>query len=259
MPKRDSPRDDTGDRLTQHNKLLKALPTAEYQQLRPHLESLLLPAKQVLYDDRQPIEYIYFLQSGTASLLTRMEDGSYIEVVMVGNESVIGVPIFLGVEQLNWQACWQSLPGEALRIRSDRFKQIAQTTTVLPILLRRYTQTLLNQITYLAVCHHQHSIKEFYCRWLLTAQDRVGSDEFFLTQDFLAQLLGVRRASISEIAASLREAGLVEYHRGKMRILHRPGLEKNVCECYTKLKKEYTLLHKAYQQFHRGHKAAGIV
>jgi CRP-like cAMP-binding protein len=251
MPKR--------ERLAQHNKLLKALPTAEYQQLRPHLESLTLPTKQVLYNDRQPIEYIYFLQSGAASLLTRMEDGSYIEVVMVGNESVIGVPIFLGVEQLNWQACWQSLPGDALRMRADHFKDTVQSMTFLPTLLRRYTQTLLNQITYLAVCHHQHSIRESYCRWILTAQDRLGTDEFCLTQAFLAQLLGVRRASISEIATSLQKTGLVQYQRGKIRILHRAGLEKNVCECYTKLKKEYTLLLQAYQQLQLDPKATGIV
>jgi CRP-like cAMP-binding protein len=239
MPKR--------DRKTCHNKLLLALPRDEYQLLKPHLEPLTLQPKQVLYEESQPIEYIYFLQSGMASLLTRMENGSFLEVIAVGHEAVIGLSIFLGVDQLPWQACWQCLPGDVWRIDATLFKQIVQTTQRLPILLLRYTQTLLNQIAYLSVCNHQHSIRESFCRWLLTAQDRVGTGELHLTQDFLAHLLGVRRASISTIAASLRQEGILEYNRGRIQILHRPGLEAQACECYAKIRQEYELLLKTYQ------------
>lgn len=248
MPKRDSLRDGKAERKACRNKLLLALPRDEYQQLSPHLEPLTLQSKQVLYKDSQPIEYIYFLQSGMASLLTRMENGSFLEVITVGHEAVVGLSIFLGVDQLLWQGCWQCLPGDALRIEATLFKQIVQTTQHLPSLLLRYTQTLLNQIAYLSVCNHQHSIRESFCRWLLTAQDRIGTGELCLTQDFLAQLLGVRRASISAIATSLRQKGILQYSRGRIQILHRPGLEAQACECYAKIKQEYEQLLTAYQQ-----------
>jgi CRP-like cAMP-binding protein len=237
------------DRTTYRNKLLLALPKDESQQLRPHLEQLTLQPKQVLYDSSQPIEYIYFLQSGLASLLIRMENDSFVEAVTVGHEAMIGLSIFLGVDQLPWQACWQSLPGDALRIKVSSFKRILQTTMFLPVLLQRYTQTLLNQIVYLSVCNHQHSIREVFCRWLLTALDRAGGDEVCLTQNFLAQLLGVRRASISPIAASLQRQGILHYSRGRIQILHRAGLEAQVCECYAKIKHEYDLLLHSYKQF----------
>jgi CRP-like cAMP-binding protein len=175
------------------NQLLAALPKGECDRLLPYLELCSLQVKEFLYTDNQPIEYVYFLQSGVASLLTCMDDGTFIEVATVGNESMVGVPIFLGVQQISWQACLQIFPGDALRMRAEIFKREVTPQSPLHELLQLYTQALLNQITHLSACNRLHSLKQRCCRWLLGTTDKTGSQELMLTQESLSKILGVRR------------------------------------------------------------------
>jgi CRP-like cAMP-binding protein len=228
------------------NKLLTALPRAEYERLLPHLEPLPLKFKQILYEAHQPIQHVYFLQSGVASLMNRMGNGIAVEVATMGREAMIGLPIFLGVGQVSGQTCSQILPGNAMRMSAEIFKREITPASPLHILLQRYTQALLNHVAQLAACNRLHSVKDQYCRWLLGTHDRVGSDQFHLTQESLSQVLGVRRASVSQVATSLQQAGLLHYSRGKMNILNRAGLEASSCECYTKIKQEYDRLMSAH-------------
>jgi CRP-like cAMP-binding protein len=234
-------------RIYRENRLLAALPKEEYERLIPHLEPLPIKVKEFLYTHNQPIEYVYFLQSGAASLLTHMDDNTFLEVATVGNEAMVGLPVFLGVHQISWQACLQILPGHALRMPAETFKREVTPASPLHALLQRYTQALLNQVTHLAACNRLHSTKQRCCRWLLGTFDRTGSEQLNLTQESFSQMLGVRRASVSEVAASLQQAGILRYSRGKMRILDRNGLEANSCECYGKIKREYDCLLGAYR------------
>ncbi|MBW4509089.1 MAG: Crp/Fnr family transcriptional regulator [Scytonematopsis contorta HA4267-MV1] len=234
-------------RISMENRLLAALPKGEYERLIPHLEPFAIKAKEFLYTDNQPIEHVYFLQSGAASLLTRMDDNTFLEVATVGNEAMVGLPVFLGVHQISWQACLQIIPGSALRMRAEIFQREVPPTSSLHMLLQRYTQALFNQVTYLAACNRLHSTKQRCCRWLLGTYDRTGSEQLNLTQESLSQMLGVRRASVSEVAVFLQQAGMLRYSRGKMHILDRNGLEANSCECYGKIKREYDGLLGAYR------------
>jgi CRP-like cAMP-binding protein len=236
------------------NKLLAALPKEECDRLLPYLEFCSIPVKEFLYTDNQPIEYVYFLESGVASLLTRMGDDTFIEVATVGNESMVGLPVFLGVQQISWQACLQVIPGNAFRMRAEIFKREVTPLSPLYKLLQLYTQALLNQITHLAACNRLHSIKQRCCRWLLGTFDKTGSQELMLTQESLSKILGVRRASISEVAIYLHEADLLRYSRGKMHILSRDGLKKASCECYDKLRSEYDCLLGIYRDENRNEK-----
>jgi CRP-like cAMP-binding protein len=229
------------------NKLLAALPQDERDRLFPYLELCSLQAKEFLYTASQPIEYVYFLQSGVASLLTRMDDGTFIELATVGNESMVGIPLFLGVRQMSWQACLQIFPGDALRMRAEVFKREVTIHSPLHGLLQLYTQALLNQISYLAACNRLHSVKQRCCRWLLGTVDKTSSHELILTQESLSRIIGVRRASINEVAASLQEAGLLRYSRGKMHILNRDGLRYISCECYDKIRQGYDCLLEVYR------------
>ncbi len=223
------------------NKLLAALPKEEYQRLLPNLESVSLPLKQVLYELNQPIEYAYFLNSGTASLLNIMEDGQTIEAATVGKEGMIGVPLLLGTTQIPLMVIVQ-VPGDGLRMKADVFKAQVYAGSPLHTLLLLYTQTLMNQISQTAACNRLHSIEARCCRWLLMTRDRVESDSFPLTQEFLSYMLGVRRASVSEVAATLQKSGLIDYHRGQITIRDRQGLEATACQCYHSTKQEFQRL-----------------
>lgn len=223
------------------NKLLVALPNSEYERLFPKLQPVSLPFTQRLYEQNEPIEYLYFINRGVVSMLNIMEDGGAIEVATVGNEGFIGIPLLLGAERSPLEAFVQ-IPGDALRIKADVFKREITPGSPSYNLLLRYTQALIDQLGQSAACNRLHSIEERCCRWLLLTQDRVGSDEFPLTHEFLAQMLGVRRASVSIVAAVLQKAGLISYHRGKMMIVDRKGLEAGACECYQVIKAEYDRL-----------------
>ncbi|KAF3888979.1 MULTISPECIES: Crp/Fnr family transcriptional regulator [Nostocales] len=223
------------------NRLLGAIPPEEYQRLLPHLKPVFLEYKQILYQPNEPIEHVYFPNNGVISLLTVMENGEAVEVATVGNEGMIGLPVFLEANTIPGQA-FSQIPGEALQMRADVFKREVTSASPLFKLLQSYTQALFNLIAQSAACNRLHSIEERFCRWMLMTQDRVGSNEFPLTHEFLGQMLGVRRASVSVVAATIQKAGFISYRRGKMSILDREGLEDITCECYGIVKAEFDRL-----------------
>lgn len=223
------------------NKLLTALPREEYKRLLPNLEPVSLPFKQVLYQPNEPIQHVYFPNRGVGSTVIVMGDGGTVEVATVGNEGMIGTPVLLGADQLPAETFMQ-IPGEGLCIKVDVFRSEVPPGSSFHNLLLRYIQALLNQIAQSAACNRLHSVEERASRWLLMTRDRADSDEFPLTQEFLSAMLGVRRASVSEVAATLQKAGLIRYHRGNMTILDRQGLEACSCECYQVVKQQYDRL-----------------
>jgi CRP-like cAMP-binding protein len=223
------------------NRLLAALPLEEYELLLPNLETVSLPLKYVLYEPNKPIEHVYFPIHGVVSLVTIMEDGVAVEIATVGNEGMIGLPVFLGSEIIPMKA-FSQIPGKGIRIKADVFKDLLNQGSSLHGLLQRYTQALFNQTAQSAACNRLHSIEERCCRWLLMIHDRVDSDEYLLTQEFLSQMLGVRRASVNVVASILQKARLIRYSRGRITILDRLGLETASCECYARIKQEFDRL-----------------
>jgi len=219
------------------NRLLAALPNEEYLSLLPHLETVSLAFKEVIYKSREPIEQVYFPNNGVISLLTNMEPGTIAEVGLVGLEGMAGLPVFLGVETMPLQAIVQ-VPGDAMRMKTDVFKDLLNRGSSLHSLLLRYTYALMLQISQSAACNCHHSVSKRCCRWLLMTHDRVSSDSFPLTHQFLSQMLGVRRASVTVVAGMLQQAGLIAYSHGQVTILKRIGLEEAVCGCYGLAKQE---------------------
>lgn len=219
------------------NRLLAALPQQEYERLLPNLEPVSLSLKLVLYEPNAPIEYAYFPNSGATSMLNLMQDGQTIEAATVGKEGMIGVPLLLGTNQIPLQVIVQ-VPGDGLRMKADVFKDQVYWGCPLHTLLLRYMQALMNQISQTAACNRLHSVEQRCCRWLLMTQDCVELGSFPLTHEFLSYMLGVRRASVSEVAATLQRSGLIDYQRGQITIRDRKGLEAACCECYQKNKQE---------------------
>ena len=219
------------------NRLLTALPRAEYDRLRPHLEKVSLPLKDILYEANGPIPHVFFPLNGVVSLVVMMEGGFTLELSTIGNEGMVGTPVFLGSDSSPTRAISQ-VPGEALRMETKVFEGEMKLGGPLYRLVQRYTQAMINQISQSTVCNHRHSVEKRMCRWLLMSHDRVGVDEFPLTQEFLAQMLGVRRPTVTAVAGILQKAGLITYHRGRMTILDRKGLEAASCECYEVVAKE---------------------
>ena len=222
-----------------NNRLLTALPRDEYERLLPNLETVSLAFKQVLYEPRETIDQIYFPNTGVVSLLTILEDGIAGEVGMVGNEGIVGVPLFLGVETMPFRSIVQ-VPGDAMRMKADVFKSLQGNS--LHDLLNRYTYALMLQISQSVVCNSYHSVEQRCCRWLLMTRDRVVSNQFPITQEFLSEMLGVRRASVTLVAGMLQKAELIRYSRGQMTILDGIGLEKASCTCYRVVKEEFDRL-----------------
>ncbi|MBD0345672.1 MAG: Crp/Fnr family transcriptional regulator, partial [Coleofasciculus sp. Co-bin14] len=217
------------------------LPQEEYKRLLPNLELVSLNFKQIIYKPDEPIEYVYFPNRGVISLVNVTEDGRTVEAGMVGNEGMAGIPLFLGADKMPGLAISQVV-GDAVRMKADIFKREVTPATSLYKLLLRYTQALLNQISQSVACNSLHPVEGRCCRWLLMCHDRVRSDQFMLTQELLSQMLGVRRASVSVVAATLQNAGLIRYRRGKITILDREGLEAGSCECYRVVKQEFDRL-----------------
>lgn len=222
------------------NRLLAALPRKEFDRLRPELESIAMTVKYVFYEANAVIRHVYFPLGGVASVVISMKDGVTVEVGLIGNEGMVGIPAFLGADRSPTKAFTQ-VPGAALRMRADTFKRLAETGPLRDI-LQRYSQAMLTQVSQSVACNHLHSVEERMCRWLLMTHDRMGADEFPLTQEFLAQMLGVRRPSVTVIAGSLQGAGLISYHRGQVRIRKRQELEAASCECYGVVKAEFDRL-----------------
>ena len=219
------------------NRLLVALTSDDYDRLLPHLEKVSLSLRDILYEANGPIPHVFFPLYGVVSLVIIMEGGFTLEVGTIGNEGMVGTPVFLGSGSSPTRAISQ-VPGEALRMETTVFQEEMRRGGPLYGLVQRYTQAMINQISQSTVCNHRHSVAKRMCRWLLMSHDRVGTDEFPLTHEFLAQMLGVRRPTVTAAAGILQKAGLISYHRGRLTVLDRKGLEAASCECYEVVAKE---------------------
>jgi len=221
----------------QQNHLLAGLPVEVLNRLIPGLELVALPFGKVLYESGDILQYVYFPIDSIVSLLYRMEDGSSAEVSVVGNEGFLGIALFMGGESTSSQAVVQSA-GYAYRLQGQQFKEEFHRHGELQVLLLRYTQALITQMTQTAVCNRHHSIDQQLCRWLLLCLDRLPGNRLTMTQELMANMLGVRREGITEAAGKLQKQGAIEYGRGQITVLDRPTLEKLCCECYAVVKKE---------------------
>jgi CRP-like cAMP-binding protein len=223
------------------NRLLAALPEPELQRLAPTLEPVLLTVGTALYESGRPQPYLYFPASGIVSLLYLLENGASTEIALTGREGVVGVSLFMGGDVTPSRAVVQ-IAGHGWRVRAAAMKRSFERGEALQGLLLRFTQALLTQMTQTAVCNRHHAVDQQLCRWLLFALDRLGSSEVRMTQERIANLLGVRREGITEAAGKLQEAELIEYSRGRIRVLDRGALEARACECYAVVTGEYERL-----------------
>ncbi len=220
------------------NRLLAALPAKDYARLLLKFEEIPLTFAKTFYEPGDIIHHVYFPNNGIISLLSAVEERSLVEVGIVGNEGFVGVPVFLGVKTSNNRAIVQGA-GAALEMKSTDFLAECNNGGVLPRLLQRYTHSLLMQISQSAACNRFHPIEARLARWLLMTSDRMESDEFQITQEFLSNMLGVRREGVSKSATQLQQNELIHYSRGKITILNRAGLEAVACRCYFIIKEEY--------------------
>lgn len=221
----------------QQNHLLAALPADVQNRLVPDLELMELPFGKVLYQSGDILRHVYFPIDSIVSLLYVMENGASAEVSVVGNEGLVGIALFMGGESTPSQAIVQS-PGHAYRLLGQRFKDEFHRHSEMQVLLLRYTQALITQMAQTAVCNRHHSIDQQLCRWLLLCLDRLPSNRLTMTQELMANMLGVRREGITEAAGKLQKQGAIEYGRGQITVLDRPTLEKLCCECYSVVRKE---------------------
>ena len=225
----------------QKNKLLAALPAAEFERWLPMLEWVDMPLGHVLYESGKTLSHIYFPITSIISLLYVMENGASAEIAVVGNEGLVGVSLFMGGGSTPSRAVVQSA-GAGFRLKAEDMKvEFDRGGPVLHLLLR-YTQALITQMSQTAVCNRHHSLDQQLCRWLLLSLDRLSGNELIMTQELIANMLGVRREGVTEAAVSLQSAGLIRYARGRINIIDRPGLERRSCECYAVVKKEYDRL-----------------
>jgi len=230
-----------GPRDPRQNHLLAALPAPESKRLYPHLELVPLPLGEVLYESGDQLHYVYFPTESIVSLLYVMADGASAEIAVVGNEGLIGIALFMGGETMPNRAVVQSA-GHAYRLRGQVLKDEFNHNGELQHLLLRYTQALLTQMSQTAVCNRYHTVDQQLCRWLLLSMDRLPSNELRMSQELIANMLGVRREGVTVAAGKLQSAGLIDYSRGHIKVLDRPRLEARVCECYQVVKTEFDRL-----------------
>jgi CRP-like cAMP-binding protein len=223
------------------NRILARLPADEIARLAPYLEPTPLDFKQVLYGAGDPIRHVYLPVSGVVCWLSAIDDGNTVEVATIGSEGMVGLHVLLGGNTSTVKVMVQ-VPGQALRIKSEDFREVTQNSVTLVRLLYRYLDAFLTQVTRSVGCNTFHSVEKRCCRWLLMTHDRVRSNRFPLTHELLAQMLGVRRASITVAASNLQKAGLIRYVHGKIDVLDRAGLEAAACSCYRAVKNEYDRL-----------------
>jgi CRP-like cAMP-binding protein len=223
------------------NHLLAALPASEFERVAPHLQLVTLTLGEVLYESGGQLKHVYFPTNSIVSLLYVMQDGASAEIAVVGNEGILGISLFMGGETTPSRAVVQS-EGVAYRLPAKSLKQEFNRAGPMMHLLLRYTQALITQMSQTAVCNRHHSIDQQLCRWLLLSIDRLTSDELTMTQELIANMLGVRREGVTEAAGKLRDAGIIEYSRGHIKVLDRRKLEQQVCECYAVVKKEFDRL-----------------
>ena len=223
------------------NHLLDALPAGDYERLLPHLELVPMRLGDVLYESGVQLRYVYFPTTSILSLLYVMEDGASAEIAIVGNEGILGISLFMGGETTPSRAVVQSA-GHAFRLKADLLKTEFGRFGPTMHLLLRYTQALITQMAQTAVCNRHHSVDQQLCRWLLLSLDRLQTSELSMTQELIANMLGVRREGVTEAAGKLQDAGLISYKRGRIAVLDRPGLEVRSCECYRVVKTEFDRL-----------------
>jgi len=223
------------------NHLLAALPQAEWLRLQPLLEWVDLPLGQVLYESGRTLSHVYFPSTAIISLLYVMENGASAEIAVVGNEGLVGISIFMGGGSTPSRAVVQSA-GSGWRLRAQDVRdEFNHSGPVMHVLLR-YTQALITQMAQTAVCNRHHTLDQQLCRWLLLSLDRLDGNELVMTQELIANMLGVRREGVTDGALKLQKLGLIRYARGHITVLDRPGLEARTCECYAVVKKEYDRL-----------------
>jgi CRP-like cAMP-binding protein len=223
------------------NHLLAALPREEFERLSSQLELVAMPLGEVLYEAGGRLRHVYFPTTSIVSLLYVMADGASAEIAVVGNEGILGISLFMGGETTPSRAVVQSA-GYGYRLKAKLLKQeFARGGPVMRLLLR-YTQALITQMAQTAVCNRHHSVEQQLCRWLLLSLDRLSTFELTMTQELIANMLGVRREGVTEAAGKLQRAGLIRYKRGRITVLDRPGLEQEVCECYAVVQKEFDRL-----------------
>jgi CRP-like cAMP-binding protein len=221
----------------QQNHLLAALPAEVQERIVPYLELASMPLGKVLYESGDALRHVYFPTDSIISLLYVMESGASAEISVVGNEGLVGIALFMGGESTTGRAIVQSA-GNAYRLLGKRFKdEVARHGELLHLMLR-YTQALLTQMAQTAVCNRHHTIDQQLCRWLLLSLDRLAGNQLTMTQELIANMLGVRREGVTEAAGRLHKDGVIEYRRGHITVLDRPRLEALCCECYAVVKKE---------------------
>lgn len=223
------------------NKLLSALPAPDYARLVSHLEPIPMALGKVIYESGGTQSYVYFPASSIVSLLYVMQNGASAEIAVVGDEGVVGVALFMGGETMPSRAVVQS-GGHGYRLRAKLLKEEFHRGGNVQHLLLRYTQALITQMAQTAVCNRHHTVEQQLCRWLLLSLDRLPSNEITMTQELIANMLGVRREGVTEAAGRLQKQGMIRYSRGRITVTDRSGLEKCVCECYAVVKLEYDRL-----------------
>jgi CRP-like cAMP-binding protein len=224
-----------------NNHLLAALPESEWQRWQQFLEKVEMPLGQVLYEAGATLTHVYFPTTSIVSLLYVMENGASAEIAVVGNEGLVGISLFMGGESTPSRAVVQSA-GHGLRLKAQLMKDEFDRAGPVLHLLLRYTQALITQMSQTAVCNRHHSLDQQLCRWLLLSLDRLRANELAMTQELIANMLGVRREGVTEAALKLQQAGLISYARGHITVLDRAGLEQRTCECYAVVKREYDRL-----------------
>ena len=223
------------------NGLLDSLPIDEWQRWGSQLEPVRLSLGEVIFEPGGRLTHVYFPTTAIVSLLFVMEDGASAEIAVVGNEGIVGIALFMGGESTLNRAVVQSA-GDALRLNATQLmREFNRGGPVLHLMLR-YTQALLTQMAQTAVCNRHHTVDQQLCRWLLLSMDRLSFNELAMTQELIANMLGVRREGVTEAAGRLQDAGLIQYHRGHIKVLDRAKLEQRVCECYHVVKREYDRL-----------------
>jgi CRP-like cAMP-binding protein len=233
----------TSNDLPVGNRLLDSLPPSDRARVAPHVEAERLELKQVLFEPGKRLDHVYFPLTAVVSLLNLVEDHSGVEIATVGNEGLVGLPISWGINALNPKEIVQAqVPGDALVMDPEGFADRLAEGGGFAEVVHRYTQAFVSQIGQQVACNGLHTIEERCARWMLLTHDRVGAEEFPLTQEFLAQMLGVRRPSVTVVAGVLQEGGFIRFHRGRITIADRRGLERVSCECYHVLREVFDRL-----------------
>ena len=226
---------------SRRNQLLAVLPDEVWQRLGPLLEPFDMPLGLVLSESGSRSQHVYFPLTAIVSLLYVMEDGASAEIAVVGNEGIVGISLFMGGDSMPSRAVVQSA-GRGVRLKASALMEAFNQGGAVMHVLLRYTQALITQMAQTAVCNRHHSLEKQLCRWLLLSLDRLDSNELLMTQELIANMLGVRREGVTEAAMKLQKLGLISYARGRILVLDRPGLEARTCECYAVVKKEYDRL-----------------